>query len=164
MVDPDILRQVRLFRGLNQDEIDALAEVCGEWECPKGQYVFREGDESDILYVVKSGEFSVLVSTGLLNNHQLCSFCAGEVFGELAFIDRRPRSASIRCTRHAELISLTRDDFRRLSLEHPNIATILYKNICRAMSERLRTANDHMLQLAGRDKSLVGFLPQQFTI
>lgn len=164
MVSIDFLRQVQLFRGLNQEELQAIAEIMGEWECAKGQFIFKEGDESEVLYVVKSGEMGIQISTGLLVNHSLGKVEEGGVFGELGFIDREPRAASIKCTKHAMLLSITKDDFKRLGKQNPNIQKIIYKNIARVVAERLRKANQQLRELAGKDKTLAVYLPQQFIV
>jgi len=164
MIDPDLLRQIHLFRGLNQEETDALAEAASGWECRKGQFVFKEGDDSDVLYIVKSGKAAAIISTGILVNHTLATFGPGDIFGELAFIERHPRTASIKCLEHSELVAITRDDFRRLGQSHPNVQRIILKNIARVLAQRLRAANNSLRELAGRDKSLAARLPEHFIV
>jgi len=164
MVSTNFLRQVSIFRGLNHEELEVVSEIMGEWECSKGQFIFKEGDESEVLYILKKGEMGIHISTGLLVNHTLGKVSEGEVFGELGFIDREPRAASIKCTQHALLFSITRDDFKRIGKANPNIQRIIYKNIARVIARRLRHANNQLRELAGKDKTLAVFLPQQFMV
>jgi len=164
MVSTDLLRQIRLLRGLNQEEIDTIAEMAGVWECPKGQYIFKEGDESDVLYILQNGEMAIVISTGLLVNHTIETLTEGAIFGELGFVDRKQRSASVRCTKRSTLITITREDFRRVGQDHPNIQRIIYKNLAKIIAERLRSANDRLKDLAGKDKAMAEFLPNQFIV
>jgi len=164
MVSLDLLRQIRVFRGLNQEEFEVVLGLTSVWECAKNQYVFKEGDVSDVLYIVADGEVAVIISTGLLVNHTVATFTRGDVFGELAFIDPSPRTATIRCTQPTQLISITRDDFRHLASKHPNIQRIVYKNLSRILSERLRNANEKLKELAGKDRHLAPALPMFFTV
>ncbi len=164
MVPTDLLRQVGLFRGLNREEIDVIATLTAEWECPKGQTIFKEGDDSQVMYIVKQGEIAIQVSAGLLINHTIATMGEGDVFGELAFIDRSPRTATVRCTKRSILISFNRDDFNRIGQDYPNIQRVILKNIARTLADRLRNANLKMKEMAGRDKSLVATWPQQLVI
>lgn len=164
MVSMDLLRQVRVFRGLTQEELEAVVGIAGLWECPKGQVVFKEGDDSDNLYVIQNGAAALQISGGVLVNHVLGTLAEGDVFGELGFIDRKPRTATVRCTDYTVLLSFTREDFRRLGESNPNIERLFYKNLGRIMAERLRQANEQLKDLAGQDKSIAAALPQHFMV
>lgn len=164
MVSTDILRQVDIFKGLNREEIEAVAEVTTEWDCAKGQTIFKEGDKSEVLYVIAEGEVAAVISTGLLVNHTVATFGGGDVFGELAFIDRHPRTATIKCTREATLISFSREEFRRLGKEHHNLQKVILKNIAQLIAGRLRKANEMLKELSGRDRTLAAYMPHQFIV
>ncbi len=164
MVSSEILKEIRLFRGLSQKEIDLVADVATEWECAKGQFIFKEGDQSEVIYVIRKGEVAAQISEGFLVNHTVATLGSGEAFGELAFIDRQPRTATIRCTKPSILISITRDDFRRLGKANANIQRVMYKNIALFLAERLRSSNEKLKELVGRNKDLIGLLPRQFVV
>jgi CRP-like cAMP-binding protein len=164
MVSIDLLRQVRMLRGLTQEELEAFAEIAGVWECPKGQVIFKEEDDSDNLYIVQSGSTSMHISSGMLANHVIGTIQPGDVFGELGFIDRKPRSATVRCVEYTILLSITREDFRRLGESFPNIERLVYKNLARIVAERLRKANEQLKELAGRDRTIAVSFPQYFMV
>jgi len=68
----------------------------------------------------------------------------GDCFGEMALLDSEPRSASIEVQKYANLLVLHRDDFQRLLLACPQIASALFKTL----SRRLREANRKLLGFA----------------
>ena len=63
---------------------------------------------------------------------------AGSVFGEQAFVDGHPRSASVRAISPGELRRLDYDAFERLSEVDPQLAQALITDLARVLSERLR--------------------------
>lgn len=156
---PEFFRQVSIFRGLPDEELSALAAIASEWECLKDQLIYREGDESDVLYILREGEAAATVSTGLLANRPLMLFHSPDVFGELAFLDRQTRSATVRCTQPSRLVSFTRTDFAHLGRQWPDLHRIVYKNMARVLAQRLRVANQTLIELAGRDRHIFRFLP-----
>lgn len=164
MVETESLRSIALFRGLNQQELEMIAEEVTQWECAKGQYIFKEGDESTVLYAVTKGEVVATISAGIFLKHKIATISEGECFGELAFIDQKPRTASVKATKRSQVITLSRDDFLKIGKTNQHIQTVIYKNIGRILAKRLRAANDTMLELAMSDKKLAGYLPQQFMI
>ena len=96
---------------------------------PAGTTLFEEGDPGDRLYVVKSG--AVVLST---NGHQLETVEAGGLFGEMAVIDREPRSATAVAETECELVAIDKRRFWFLVQETPYFAEI----VMRVMADRLR--------------------------
>ncbi|MCV7077369.1 MFS transporter [Mycobacterium szulgai] len=107
-VDP--LRGLPLLAGLGPA---ALAEVrnCAEHiELQAGSYLFRAGEVSDALYVVRNGRLQVL-RDGVV----VTELGRGEVVGELGLLIEAPRSASIRAVRDSTLLRLTKAQFDKIS-------------------------------------------------
>src|SRR5579872_4101408 len=108
----------------------ALLTSSGEAESfPSGATVFAEGDPGDQLYVVKSGSVS-LSAHGV----SLESVEAGGIFGEMAVIDREPRSATAVAESDCELVAIDKRRFWFLVQETPYFAEI----VMRVMADRLR--------------------------
>ena len=61
----------------------------------KGQLLFREGDPSDAMYVIKKGKITITKTKGD-SEVELASMGPGQMFGEMAFFDQKPRSANAR--------------------------------------------------------------------
>lgn len=91
--------------------------------------VFNEGDAGDRLYVVKHG--AVVLSAG---GRELETVREGGLFGEMAVIDREPRSATAVCETDVELVAIDKRRFWFLVQETPYFAEI----VMRVMADRLR--------------------------
>jgi len=112
------------------DRYIALLTSSGEPEAfSAGSTVFEEGEPGDRLYVVKSG--SVSLST---EGRRLETVGPGGLFGEMAVIDREPRSATAVADEDSELVAIDKRRFWFLVQETPYFAEI----VMRVMAERLR--------------------------
>jgi CRP/FNR family transcriptional regulator, cyclic AMP receptor protein len=113
-----------------------LVELCGPTELilvRPGEFLFREGDEAQSLYIVKKGSLRIMSGSVVYE-----TVMAGGVVGEMALIeDGAPRSASVLAVNHAELWEIDTDTFRSMVATNPNFALM----IMRAMARRLRIMN-----------------------
>jgi signal transduction histidine kinase len=88
------LEQCPLFKRLNSQELRALAALGQERAFQAGQEIFKEGDAGDGLYVVKEGQVEISVLVGSGTRHVFSQIEPGDVFGEMAVLEDKPRSAS----------------------------------------------------------------------
>jgi len=152
MVETEILRAFSLFRGLSQDEVQVVASACGLWETLKGQYIFKEGDKSGILYGLVEGKVMIQFSSGRLLNHTVSELTAGHIFGELALLDVENRMSAARCAEDCILFSLTTDDFRRMAKSNPGVHHKILKNLSLIISEKLRKLEMRLRENADKAK------------
>jgi anti-anti-sigma regulatory factor len=116
----------------------------------RGDVVIKEGDTDRSLFIISKGTASVKVKlAGQDREKRVASFSPGAVFGEVALLDREPRSATV--TADEELVCYVLDEarFHALTREHPAIAVTLLTNLSRELSRRLRKANAMISQLEG---------------
>ena len=108
----------------------SLLTSSGEAELfPPGTTVFSEGEPGDRLYVVKSGTVSLSA-----HGTPLETVGPGGLFGEMAVIDREPRSATAVTEGECELVAIDKRRFWFLVQETPYFAEI----VMRVMADRLR--------------------------
>ncbi len=105
----------------------------------KGSYLFRENDLSKDLYIVQSGRVRVFRKDGP-KEVDLCHLGKGAVFGEMALIDGRSRSASVAAMEDTEVAILGPDDFSRKTQDVP----AWFYSIMKVIIQRLRDANKRL--------------------
>ena len=135
-----------LFTGLAGDELALLSELLPCRTYQAGQTIIAAGQASDELFVITDGAAMVSLPT---NNGiaRLDAFTSGMTFGELAFIDRSPRSANVTALGAVECRVLTRDTFARLDREAPAIKIRLLENLALGLTGMLRQANRELAVL-----------------
>lgn len=99
----------------------------------KGDIIFKEGDPGDVMYAVIEGDVDIKV-----NNKVIYTVGAGEVLGEMALIDSKPRSASAVAKTDCKLVVIDDKRFTFLIQQTPMFVT----QIMRVMADRIRMMND----------------------
>ena len=87
------LREVALFQGLDQNDLTEIFRISEQVKIHNGEYVFEEGDRGDHFYVIAHGAIELRKATGD-GFRKLAVLRAGQAFGEMALLNRTPRSAS----------------------------------------------------------------------
>lgn len=108
----------------------------------KGEILFREGDSSDAMFVIKSGKIAITKLKGS-SEIQLAEKGPGEMFGEMAFFDNRPRSAGARALGDSEVIVLP---FSSLYAQ--------FKTFPEWLRAMVKTVNNHLREANQRIKNL----------
>ena len=103
------------------------------------ELIFGEGDKGDIMYVVQSGRVKItkLTQGGELT---LATLQGGDLFGEMAIFDKRPRSATARALGNARVLGIDKKKLFR-SISHD--PTLMFKML-ETMSSRIRTLNEKL--------------------
>ena len=140
-IPPEITR-VKLFSQLDEEEIKRFTTRFKSENFDPGQYVFKENDPGDALYIVQKGLVSL--NKAIIGDVQkkLMSARPGLVFGEFSFLDGGNRSASAKVEDESTLLSLTRRDFDNFVQKNRNAGLKVYENILSIVVERLRRTND----------------------
>lgn len=105
-----------------------------ELQFPAGQVFFRPGDPADQAYQLLDGQVEVLAGPGE-GGPRVGLFAAGDVFGEMALIEERPRALTARAVTAGRATALSRDEFEHLLTRDPART----RQYLRSLFERLRT-------------------------
>lgn len=114
-----ILQQTRLFQGLSQDELLKISASVDELLVQKGDFVVRQGEAGDALYLIVSGQLEVLTAADG-QDVILAELGPRDFFGEQALMPGRTgrRNASVRAGTSARLLKVTRSAFEA-ALDQP---------------------------------------------
>ena len=149
-----LLARTEVFGGLEERELNEVAQVAVPRRWERGEMIFREGDEGDTCYLIRSG--AVL----LTREHQdgrmiaLAELRTGGMFGELALFRGEKRSATAEAVEDTTAVALLAPDMQRLVRRNPDISLKLLA----ALAERVRTTTERLMQqsfqtVAGRVSS-----------
>ncbi|MBW2117901.1 MAG: MMPL family transporter [Deltaproteobacteria bacterium] len=134
----EVIEQSEFFRDMRPWQIKKIVLLGRIREAKAGEHVFREWDEGDSMSLILEGRahaYSVQKKTG--NEVSYAQFSPGDVFGEICMLDTCPRSANVRATTDIKYVEITRDDFQRLHMLYPHIASKAFRNLARILGHRL---------------------------
>jgi len=111
------LAQVRLFSAFNKKELALIARASDEVTVPAGRELVQEGAPGHEFFLILSGEASVR-----RNGRKIVTLSSGQYFGELALLDRGPRTATVVAETPMELLVLGQREFAGVLDEVPHLA------------------------------------------
>jgi len=136
------LESMALFRGLSPDELRALHIIAQERHYPAAGDIFHEGDPGDGVYFVKSGQVAISSLVGANTRRVFSQLGPGEIFGEMAVIEHRPRSATATALKNTDVYFLPRGEMLAFIQRSPALALGLLQHI----SHRQREFNQFYLR------------------
>ena len=122
VTDASALREVGLFRLLDDEDREVLAQVIDAHSLKEGEVLFRAGDPGDSLYVVRSGRIELFIEDTTGQKIVLSTAESGDLFGELALLDTGPRTATALALESSELLELDRGDLFLVFQRQPEAA------------------------------------------
>jgi signal transduction histidine kinase len=146
------LESVALFQGLNPGEWQDLRRIAQERQFAAGQEIFREGDPGDGVHVVRDGLVEIAHVVDLQQHRVFSRLGPGEIFGEMAVIENRPRSATAMAARDTRVYFIPRDEMLALLKRSPGLAF----NLLQEISRRLRDFNQlHLREIIQAERLAV---------
>lgn len=134
------LRQIPLFNGFSDADLAVMADSVVERMLAPGEVLFQKGDPGHDCCVILSGALEVIAHLHG-SELQLEVRRAGQIIGEMALIDRSPRSATVRALEASRLAVLNEQHFATLMRSDPDLAM----GMLRDGTVRLRTTNQRMI-------------------
>ncbi len=100
------------------------------------EILLREGEESSVMYYLNQGSLAIFKRKGN-GEQQIGTIYSGELVGEMSFLDKQPRSATVRAITECELVIIKGDKLEELLDKLPK----WYRVLLVTLTERLRKAN-----------------------
>ncbi len=140
----EILKNVYLFRDMEEEELEDLATVAESCSFYQGDTIFHEGDIGDSLYVIKIGSVKIIKEDRAGNESQVAVLGTGAHFGEMTIADRQPRSATVVANEHTELIKFDVNKLDQLFENNPKMGFKFYRKLSMGLSKRLRNTTEDL--------------------
>ncbi len=125
----ELLAEVPMFASLAPATRDAVAERASVVSLRAGEWLFRQGDDADALYVVRTGRLEIVDETPGREPVVMRELRTGSALGELALVCESQRTASVRVRRDARLLRIGRDDFEAILAESPVFSRALLRTL-----------------------------------
>ncbi len=141
------LRALPLLRHLPEGKIEELTRVLAIQTVPAGGLVFEEGSPGDTMFLLALGTVRIEKRVEAGAFAELALLSPGDVFGEMALIERLPRSARAVAHTDATLFVLGRQDLERWLASDPMMAVGFFVELLRVLSHRLRRSSKTVVLL-----------------
>ncbi|HEV2125223.1 MAG TPA: GGDEF domain-containing protein [Chloroflexota bacterium] len=143
----ELLSELRLFQGIAREELLPLALSSDTLRFEMGEYLVRQGEAGDSIYLIVEGRVEVLARVsrdGIVTETAVASLVEGDAVGELSVLDGQPRSASCVAAVPTRCVRLRRNVLRDAMRQHWPLAEALLTTL----AERLRHADAVMAEHA----------------
>jgi CRP-like cAMP-binding protein len=160
--DYEMLEASAFLGILDQPDIEWLVAHSQRQDIRSGSVLIRLGEPVEFLYLVVNGAFDVTVSAP--EEHSVAKLQAGELMGEMSFVDSQPPSATVTAAMNSSVLAINKTDLTWKIENDIGFAVRFYRGISRLLSIRLRAAYADELDLradAG-DKDEMGTLATRF--
>jgi signal transduction histidine kinase len=140
-----LLRRQSVFSILDEKHAEWLLsdEISTERRYEPGALIFREGDEGNSVFLIGSGSAEAVLEAGTAQSVLLSVMHEGETFGEMAFFEGKPRSATIRAHGACVMLEIDGSALRQVAEARRDVEL----KILLTVSERLRNKNEQLLAL-----------------
>ena len=136
----EVLTSIEIFRDLDRKRLAAIAKRCRHDTYRRQQTIVSYGDTSGDVYFIKTGRVGVTMFSEAGKEISFRQLKAGDLFGDLAAIDQKPRSASVVSLSNVELIRLSDTDFLKILDEMSDVSLRVMQRLSflvRALSLRV---------------------------
>ncbi|PID27650.1 MAG: hypothetical protein CSB55_08225 [Candidatus Cloacimonadota bacterium] len=158
MIENDILKRIRLFKGLNDAQLEIVAKFLAEEEIKKGETVIKENTSGDKIYILCKGTVTItrkltLDIGDIQNEEKKLATLSDKLkhlpsFGENALAEAGIRTANVIAKTNCVMYSLTRKKFSEIEKCNLFIAYVIMKNIANTIAERLKMTDENVVKLA----------------
>jgi CRP-like cAMP-binding protein len=128
---------IEALRGLGESQLQKIAAIAGPKECQAGAILFREGDDSPIIFVLLSGEVSLEVSIRERSPTAIYVAGPGELLGWSPILGRHAMTATAKVTTPSRLAVLEVARLNELIEQDPQFGVAFLKQLALIVSDRL---------------------------
>lgn len=143
----DVIRKSPIGADLADEECEVLSGIMRSRDLTDGEIIFHEGDTDETLWMLTSGRLAVTRDVGGGEHVNLHVMQSGSLAGEMAFVDGRSHSATVRALGDAQVYELSRADFESLIESNPMLVYKVMRSIIRAVHDTLLRMNQQHVEM-----------------
>ncbi len=138
----DELRQIWLFEGLTEDQLNSLSPFTYRKKFGPGELIVEEGHTGNGLYLIVSGNVEAVKGLGTPKQQIVNKLGAGEVFGEMALLGEWPRTATVRAVDNVECLGIDRWVFLAQIERQPQVGI----RMLHILAQKLRDSDARLVE------------------
>lgn len=144
-----IVNEIDLFKGIDPEVMEEIANICSEEEYTKDTVLFEKGEEAECFYILEQGTLNLVIKNGGSLIYGLTE--SGQVFGWSCMVESGVYTASGVCGTDVMAVKIKREKLDKIFDRHPEIGLKVLKRLARVISQRLSNAYRDLLSARGQD-------------
>lgn len=147
-----LLKNVYLFKTLDPKELEAVSHLGQTQSFSIGTTIFVRGEQAKALYLIKHGSVKIQQTGKGGDNIDVAMLSTGSHFGEMAFVDNEPRSATAVAAEQTELVVIPYEKLGVYLKHNTQVAVKFYHELAHFLAGRLRVTTSDLSY--AREKNL----------
>lgn len=140
--DLNFLRGISIFKGIHARQLGRLRLSMQKRAYRTGEILFREGQTGRAVFIIRSGQVELIKTMEDGSSRRLGVLGSGQIFGEMALLENRPRTASATVIEDSMIYLLYTATVEALVRRHPSIGVKLFRNMAVMLSALLRKSTE----------------------
>lgn len=136
-LDENVISRCPLFMKMSKRQIKKFILLANHRQLPANEKLISQGDKSEEMFVLLSGTARVVTTSRSGEQKDIASLAAGDMVGEIAFLNNTPRSADVITTESVEVLVLSPESINKILKTDSNIAAKVYQNLSQLVAKRL---------------------------
>lgn len=143
------LENIGLFQDLSHEDLNAIAKFCRREILADGDVIIHENERTghDLFILCKGTVEVVSNETNTVSNEAVLSPESKELFGEISWVTKSRRTASVRCKGPAEVIRIDGARLDAYMAQHPSVGFAIMRRIAILLSQRLSETDTLLKQI-----------------
>jgi len=138
-----IIKEIDLFKGLDHEIMNEIANICSEKSYAKGTVIFEKDEAAKRLYILEEGTVKLKVINGGTITYSLTDL--GDIFGWSCMVESGRYTASAFCATDLKALEIERDALDKIFNLHPHAGVIILKRLASVFSKRISNAYQDLL-------------------
>ncbi len=135
--DPKYLREFACFRGLSENQLNAIAEISSAVCYPAGYELFKDGSPGDRLYFLLKGQVEVFYEIGEAGQVRVDVVTGEEIVGCSTLVDPYVYNATERCLTDIEVIEIDAEALRKMMREDYSLGFAIQEQLIKVLLDRI---------------------------
>jgi signal-transduction protein with cAMP-binding, CBS, and nucleotidyltransferase domain len=147
----EVLKRSDLFRELNDEQLNSVAEMCACEVYEPGTIIHKQNQMLDKLYIIEEGLVGIMLEPGPLSQRQLQAACNFETFGWSAIIPPHQSTATVKTMERTKVLAFKGQELADLCSTNCRLGCIVYRGIAKVIADRLHAAYMQLLGVTSQD-------------
>jgi CRP-like cAMP-binding protein len=145
-----ILKEIELFKGIDNEVMNEIADICSEKSYANGTVLFEKNEEANRLYILVEGTVKLRIKNGGTITYSLSD--QGDIFGWSCMVESGHYTASGVCATDLKALEIKREALDNIFNAHPHAGIKILKRLAGVFSKRISNSYQDLL-LAGRTET-----------